>query len=490
MGRAAEQRARGALLLALLPAEGGAPVSLTYRNEAGRVLTDCPICGQAVVCERHGRSYRFRCYGGHDDAQIVALLNPEVLLELARAENGAAPELVLPAGPLSLPIDEFLARKGEPQIALLGSDDDCLLPALGLGLMLGRGGKGKTTALNDLALHLAAGIDWCGIPVPRPVRTLVIENEGPQEPYRRKLERRRAEWPHDLGDRLHLNVASWASFRLDASGGAQRLREECERLAIELVLADPLDSFGMEGEGTPSEVRRMVDLMRQAGFGTLSGWVAAHHPGKTQHADLVDQASGAWGPKPDLLLLLERLDGNRARLSFPKTRWATSERLPVILAFDPDTSAFEFVAEEGGEERDLVGELRDYLDAHPLRTTTDLAKPRPDGIGANKDAIRDALEANPELFDSITGEAAQTAGRSPRAVLWLLARGSEPVEPVGDLPGGSAASSEVGRDPVGVSTPSQLTLTEPVATGSPPEPVAEADRIAAKYKRPNPKGDA
>ena len=83
----------------------------------------------------------------------------------------------------------------------------------------------------------------------------------------------------------------------------------------------------------------MVDLMKQAGFGALSGWLVVHHPGKTQHADLVDQASGAWGPKPDLLLLLERLDGDRARLSFPKTRWATSGRLPSILAFDSEVEA-------------------------------------------------------------------------------------------------------------------------------------------------------
>ena len=324
---------------------------------------------------------------------------------------------------------------------------------------------------------------------------LVIENEGPQEPYRRKLERRRANWEHDLGDRLHVNVANWASFRLDTADDAQRLNEECERLQIELVLADPLDSLGMEGEGSPSEVRAMVDLMKQAGFGTRSGWLVVHHPGKTQHADLVDQASGAWGPKPDLMLLLEKLDGNRARLSFPKTRWATAERPPVILAFVPDTEAFAFVAEEGGEERDLFAEVKKFLAANPLRIVKEIAAPKnadPPGIGASESAIRKVLKDNPDEFDMVTGEDALAAGReSSRAQLWLQSSGSNSVDSVGEFLG--EGDNRVAPLPVrgGELCPTPAAPTTDLKAELRPhpagvdDPVADADRIAAKYKRPD-----
>ena len=46
---------------------------------------------------------------------------------------------------------------------------------------------GKTTWAIDGVVHLAAGAAWLGIPVPRPVRVLVIENEGPAELFREKL---------------------------------------------------------------------------------------------------------------------------------------------------------------------------------------------------------------------------------------------------------------------------------------------------------------
>jgi len=62
------------------------------------------------------------------------------------------------------------------------------------------------------------------------------------------------------------------------------------------------------------------------------------------------------------------------------------------------------------------------------------------GIGANKDAVRKALEAHPQRFVSCTGEEAKALGRRANAILWKLAQPSEPVKPVTDPPGHSETS--------------------------------------------------
>ena len=93
--------------------------------------------------------------------------------------------------PFAVPLEEFIAEKSETPPALIGDETETLLPAAGLLILFARGGKGKTTATVDAMLHLASGVDWLGFPVPRPLRVLFIENEGPREPFRIKLELKR-----------------------------------------------------------------------------------------------------------------------------------------------------------------------------------------------------------------------------------------------------------------------------------------------------------
>jgi hypothetical protein len=262
---------------------------------------------------------------------------------------------------------------------------------------------------------------------------MIVENEGPREMFRRKLERKLEAWPHELGDRLHVHTLNWAAARLDNPEQLHRLNRACDDLGIELVIADPLDSFGMEGEGAPSETRKMMALFKAAGLGTSRAWLVLHHPRKANDVEAVDSASGAWGGRPDLMLLLEKLGGNRARLSFPKARWAGREREPFILEFAPETESFAFIC-EGPEERDLAAEVEQFLELHPLRTVKEIAAKPDAGIGANEAAVRELLRDNPERFDSITGGAAKAAGRQPSAVLWKVIQGSRSPGSPGAFP--------------------------------------------------------
>ena len=94
---------------------------------------------------------------------------------------------------------------------VVGTTDDVLIPSAGDVLVYGDGGAGKTTLPVDLAVHLAAGDEWLGIPIAQPVRVLLVENEGPRPPFRTKLRRKRQGWTgNHVDDRLLVLDEPWA----------------------------------------------------------------------------------------------------------------------------------------------------------------------------------------------------------------------------------------------------------------------------------------
>jgi hypothetical protein len=206
-----------------------------------------------------------------------------------------------------------------------------------------------------------------------------------------------------------------------------QLNEFCTEQEIDLVVGDPLDSLGMEGEGSPSETRAMVDRFKEAGLFTERAWLVNHHSRKESVQDAVDEAAGAWGGRPDAMLALEKRRENQARLNFSKVRWQSRERNPYLLDFDSETETFTFVKEEEGEERDYAVEVEEFLAEKQPKTSREIA----DEIGASRDKVEETLKAHPDRFDSLTGEAAKAAGRRPYAVLWNLASPQKPGEPEG-----------------------------------------------------------
>lgn len=342
--------------------------------------------------------------------------------------------------PFALPVEEFVAASVDAPPPLIGGADDCILPAYGLLLYVAKGGKGKTTSTLDAILHLASGRPWLNFEVPRPLRVLLIENEGPREPFRRKLERRLSNWPYPLEGAIHVYSDDWGQARLDEAGFIERLNRYVAEHAIDLVVGDPLDTLGMEGTGSPKDTRRMVSRLQEAGLFTRTAWWILHHARKDRATDAIDEASGSWGGKPDALLGLERLSGDRARLGFHKLRWGRRDGFSYLLAYDADSEEFELLEEdgEGGDSRDYVVEITKLLSDGEARTISQIAERRDGGIGANKDTVRGVLEGNPKCFVSCTGEAAKAEGRRSSAIIWQLTQASESVESVSDSLGASA----------------------------------------------------
>jgi hypothetical protein len=124
------------------------------------------------------------------------------------AEFGEVPDLHV------VTLDEFADSDEPGAAAILGTEDAGLIPEGGDVMTYGDGGVGKTTLIVDLGVHLAAGDDWLGIPVARPRRVLLVENEGPRPLFRRKLQRKRDGWTgSELGDRILVLEHPWGRLR-------------------------------------------------------------------------------------------------------------------------------------------------------------------------------------------------------------------------------------------------------------------------------------
>jgi AAA domain len=366
--------------------------------------------------------------------------------------------------PFALELGAFIDAKSDAPPALIGSEDDILQPTHGLLLLVAKGGKGKTTIVLDQAFHLASGVAWLGFDVPHPLRVLFIENEGPREPFRRKLEEKRKSWPHPIKGAIYVYDEDWGEAKLNRGAFVERLNRFVAEEQIDLVIGDPLDTLGMEGVGSPEDTRNMVACLQQAGLFSKVAWELLHHSRKETVADAVDEASGAWAGKPDTLLVLEKQSGNRARLSFPKVRWSRrGERGAYLLAFDPDSESFELLHEESTEERDLPTEIAELLDEQPNLTAKQIAA-KDSGIGANVDRIKDVLRANPDRFTAHTGEEAKALGRHPSATVWELTRASEsPESPdsLGDARGeGDSVTPPLRESPVPTESPAPSTLAD------------------------------
>jgi hypothetical protein len=112
-------------------------------------------------------------------------------------------------------------------------------------LLFARGGMGKTTAAVELALHLASGVDWLGFEVARPLRVLFIENEGPREPFRAKLELKRELWEHKLeGAGLARRGGQLARRLPGAFGRRGGFRAECTAICTAPGANARLERFG------------------------------------------------------------------------------------------------------------------------------------------------------------------------------------------------------------------------------------------------------
>jgi hypothetical protein len=343
--------------------------------------------------------------------------------------------------PVFMDAYQFAAQETEPPLPLWGNTDCAVVAAGGLTVLAGRPGAGKTTWILDLACHLAAGLPYPPTEngdgptpwnVPRPLRIALIENEGPQEMFRVKLDDKLERFPHDirqLGGALLIQTWRWGSFSFADQDANTKARLELDQAQVDLVIGDPLSSLGPAGVGSPADTRDFVACLRPLGLGTTRAFFFLHHfrerVDKTE--DELARISGAWGGHLDTLLTLTSTHSDdQARLAYPKLRWARKRPPnPVILGRIWNTMSFVAIAEEGDTAilEPLIYEHLATTKANKggrqgegWQTSTEISK----DIERRRTDVTKSLEGAPHMFVSITGSEAKALKAKGNAVLWGL----------------------------------------------------------------------
>lgn len=313
-----------------------------------------------------------------------------------------------PAAALQIvPSAEFLDEHEELPDPLLGTKDEAVLPVGGWALAYGKGGSTKTTMLVDLLAHMGAGIDWLGLPVPRPVRIVVIEDEGPRAYFRQKLARKAEGWEGpDFLENVHVLREPWALFTLMNERHRGELRAYCRDQAIDCVVAGPLKRLGAQGAGTLDETNGFELMLRDVGLGheehPVAFWIA-HHDNRA------GTVSGAWEGVPDVLMHVS-LDGReRTKVHWEKVRWSSRLHDRTWIVRWAGGDGFELVdtGEQTREEKAVAARveaaewMRGYLERVP-----DASKNK--AVEAYKEAhAGKGREAARHAYDQVRGE--QTA---------------------------------------------------------------------------------
>jgi AAA domain len=378
----------------------GATVALAHDgDEAGDAgaTNAAAIIGGRTVRLRPPDGYKDWCEwpGGRDD-----------FLELAAAARRALKQFEF------APYSEFAAHQYPAAEPLLGEPGAIFLARGSLLMVYGADGSGKSTWTIDGLIHQAAGVDWLGIPVPRPVRFCVIENEGPPDLFQQKLAAKIAGWEGpDPTANIFVFAGPWGEFSFANPDARAALNAFCDEHAIDVVTANPTLGLGVAASGRPDETQQFVDWLTECGLKSERAFWLLHHENKA------GQISGDWGRHPDTKVLLQQ-DGDRPRtkLTCDKTRWATlpSETMAkaVMLEWIVETQGYTVTELDtvGASDAELEERIADFLTEHPWSTTRAVW----DGVSGTNERIRKLLEG--DRFDCVGG---------PRgSMLWGLA--SEP----------------------------------------------------------------
>jgi DNA-binding transcriptional ArsR family regulator len=262
--------------------------------------------------------------------------------------NGSGAATLIDAPPAFVALRGFLDIKMPLPEALIGvrRGGTNLLPRFGWAMMWGPEGSGKTSVSHDAAVHTAAGRDWIDYPTLRPVRWVLVINEGVPGSLQDKLTQKLESWEADreeLLDRIAIYTSPWGEFTLQNARMRDHLRDYAHDFEADYVSLDPLHTVGTVGAGSPQDTEAFKHLLRELGLWDSLGVQTIHHANKA------GMVSGDWGRHPDTLIRLEK-DGSRpaTKYTLQKARPADPAELGVVqlLEWETDTLGYRRVQTE------------------------------------------------------------------------------------------------------------------------------------------------
>jgi hypothetical protein len=314
-------------------------------------------------------------------------------------------------------LDEFVSVTEDIADPLIGERGDALLPSNGLLFMYGDGGAGKTTLSVDALAHLAAGASWLDTKVHRPIRTLLIENEGPRGPFREMLAAKLEKWKGDpFSHHVRILEEPWSKFTLAAAHFRAAIANEITEHQIDLVIVGPLASLGAKGAGTPDDVSEFNTLIVDLHSLTprqFALWVV-HHENKA------GDVSGAWERLPDTLVHVSAQGNGRTRVHWRKVRWSSRmHNTSVVLLWDDGGFTLEEARQRDYPAEITVAFKRSAKEWFTARETAALLEP-----SVGPDTIRPVLEQLQK--EGKLAFAIGPQGRNVNARCWRLRGDLEP----------------------------------------------------------------
>jgi hypothetical protein len=188
-----------------------------------------------------------------------------------------------------------------------------------------------------------------------------VENEGPQEEFRRKLERKLAAWGERLpADHFHVLQVPWAALDLREEAHRAGLAAAVRDLDRDLLILGPMNDLGMEGGGTPDEVRAFHGHLRdvQARAERLVSLMVLHHE------NTAGRVSGAWAGRPDLLVHVVAQGNGKTRVHWQKAKWSSSLHRTTNHLVWTDGEGFERAPEEAPRPERTWDDIAAYVLAH------------------------------------------------------------------------------------------------------------------------------
>jgi hypothetical protein len=350
---------------------------------------------------------------GYDLTDYLLERGPDELRRrMAEAELYTGDE---PASPIVFePLRAFLERELPPAEALVGvaRGGTNLLPRYGWVMPWGREGSGKTSVLVDLLFHAAAGLEWLGYPIGRPLRLVVIVNEGVPGGFQDKLAAKVDAWPGDVElvlDNLAVYASPWGEFTFRSERMTEHARSFALDFGADYVALDPLHTLGSSGSGTPEETEAFKHVLRAFGLWADIGVLTAHHSNKS------GMVSGDWARHPDTVIHLEKDGKNPAtKVTLEKARPADPLELgnPFLLEWVVETFGYRRVELNGGplladDEllAEVLGELAARTEPVGITTLTEV-------VGHDRNRVREVV-----LGALKTGEIRNISTRNDRYAL-------------------------------------------------------------------------
>jgi hypothetical protein len=222
-----------------------------------------------------------------------------------------------------VPLAEFTRFKYQVAEPLLGTASECVIPVGGMVVFYGDGGAGKTTLILDAVFHLASGMEWLGLEVPRQVQVTIIENDGPLGMFAFKVDAKHTWWRTQhgnvLGDHISVAAAPWGAWSLDDDHLQKQLAGHLTKHRTDLLVCGPVASLGIKGGGTPEEINDFTALLRQVceRVDHLVATCLLHHENRA------GQVSGAWERVPDTLVHVQAQGHGHTRVFWQKARWCS-----------------------------------------------------------------------------------------------------------------------------------------------------------------------